>query len=193
MIKRIAVTGPESTGKSWLAANLADEFSEPWVPEFARAYLGKLEQTLRIIMIFLKLPGGSSAQKKHWQRLQKNGFSVILISWYLRIWCLVKFGRSHAWIDQMADEHIYSHYLLCNTDLPWESDPLREHPHLRQELFDMYKSELEKRELPYTIVSGMGYERLKMAIDGIMSFQKDSGNNDKKTPGGTGNLYQGNV
>lgn len=168
MIKRISVTGPESTGKSWLAANLAEEFSEPWVPEFARAYLGKLERPYNYNDI-LEIARGQYRAEEALAQLAKEWLFCDTDFLVLRIWCLVKFGKSHAWIDQKADEHIYSHYLLCDTDLPWEPDPMREHPYLRQELFNMYKSELEKRELPFTVVSGMGFERLKMAIDGITS------------------------
>ena len=42
--KRILILGPESTGKSTLAKDLAIHFGEPWVPEFAREYLEKLER-----------------------------------------------------------------------------------------------------------------------------------------------------
>ena len=81
-----------------------------------------------------------------------------------RIWCLVKYGKSHPWIDLMANTHIYDHYLLCNTDLPWEPDPLREHPELRNELMQLYLDELTFRELPYTIISGQGDDRLQAAV-----------------------------
>jgi NadR type nicotinamide-nucleotide adenylyltransferase len=164
MIKRIAITGPESTGKSWLAAGLAEEFSEPWVPEFARFYLEKLnkpynfDDVLEIARGQFKTEEAAAALAKEWLFCDTD----FLVT---RVWCLVRFGKSHPWIDQMADQHLYAHYLLCNTDLPWEADPLREHPHLRKELFEMYLTELEKRRLPFTIVSGTGDERLMKGVE----------------------------
>ena len=44
MIRRIAITGPESTGKSMLAQQLADHYHTLWVPEFARDYLTSLNR-----------------------------------------------------------------------------------------------------------------------------------------------------
>ncbi len=169
MIKRIAITGPESTGKSWLAAGLAEEFSEPWVPEFARFYLEKLnraynfEDILEIAKGQFKAEEAAAALAKEWLFCDTD----FLVT---RIWCLVRFGKSHAWIDQMADTHVYAHYMLCDTDLPWEADPLREHPHLRKELFEMYLAELQQRRLSFSIISGNGDQRLLNAVKVLKSL-----------------------
>lgn len=164
MIKRIAVTGPESTGKSWLAAGLAEEFSEPWVPEFARFYLEQLNRPYTFDDI-LEIAKGQYKAEEAAATLAKEWLFCDTDFLVTRIWCLVRFGKSHLWIDQMADQHIYAHYLLCNTDLPWEADPLREHPHLRKELFEMYLAELEQRKLPFSIISGTGDARLMIAVE----------------------------
>jgi nicotinamide riboside kinase len=81
-----------------------------------------------------------------------------------KIWSLVKYKRCHPWIEQMVTSHRYDFYLLCNIDLPWEYDPLREHPEMRQVLFELYIKELGSNELPYAIVSGTGSARLENAI-----------------------------
>ena len=81
-----------------------------------------------------------------------------------KIWCIDKFGKCHPWILDMIDQQHYDLYLLCNTDIPWEPDPLRENPEDRERLFELYKTELEERKLPYAIIGGTGKERLENAI-----------------------------
>ncbi|MEJ2004949.1 MAG: ATP-binding protein, partial [Cyclobacteriaceae bacterium] len=38
---KIGITGPESSGKTWMARHLADRFNDVWLPEYAREYLMK--------------------------------------------------------------------------------------------------------------------------------------------------------
>lgn len=166
MIKRISVTGPESTGKSMLASELSAEFGDPWVPEFARAYLERLTHPYTFDDVLEIARGQYQLEEKMLTDAQEWLFcdTDFLVT---RIWCLVKFGKSHPWIDQMADRHRYAHYLLCNTDIPWEADPLREHPGFRNELFAMYKNELLQRNLPFTVIRGTGRSRLLQAVNAI--------------------------
>lgn len=44
MIKKIAITGPESTGKSLLAEQLARYYNTVYVPEYAREYIDNLNK-----------------------------------------------------------------------------------------------------------------------------------------------------
>ncbi len=89
-----------------------------------------------------------------------------------KVWCDEKFGECHSWIEEMIVRHPYDLYLLCNTDIAWEADPLRENPDDRDRLLMMYKYELESRNLPYALISGVGDERSKMAIEAITQYFK---------------------
>lgn len=170
MIHRIAITGPESTGKSWLAEQLARHYGEPWVPEYSREYLEKLGRPYEMDDILYIAAGQFNAENELIKSAEKYIFSdtEFLVTY---IWSMVKYGEAHSWLNNMATTHRYSHYLLCNTDLPWEFDPLREHPHYRDELLKLYIRELEERKLPYTLISGAGEERLQNAIRAL----KDAG------------------
>ncbi len=166
MLKRIAITGPESTGKSWLSAALAARFSEPWVREQARDYLNRQQG----IYDFDDILTIGQQQLREEERLATGAEEWLFCDTdflVLRIWSLVKYGKSHPWIDAMVAEHPYHHYLLCKPDLPWEEDPLREHPHLREQLFGMYLRELEERGLPFSVVSGTGDARLMSALNAL--------------------------
>ncbi|HPT14353.1 MAG TPA: ATP-binding protein [Bacteroidales bacterium] len=165
---RIAITGPESTGKSWLAMHLARHYNTLWVKEYAREYLDKIGRPY-IYHDILEIAKG--------QLLSENSAAVNLAEGQLlfcdtesivtRIWCMVKYGRCHRYINSLVKSHRYDLYLLCDIDLPWEYDPLREHPQKRGFLFELYKSELEKNGLPYVIVNGTGDNRLQLAIKAV--------------------------
>jgi NadR type nicotinamide-nucleotide adenylyltransferase len=160
---RIAITGPESTGKSWLAEQLAVHYRTVWVPEYAREFLSKTggsydyEDILAI----------SKGQLYSENGLLDNANEVLfcdtefLVTW---IWCEVKYGKVHPFIQEAARNHRYDLYLLCNIDLPWEYDPLREHPDMRHKLFEMYQQKLERLDANFRVISGFGRERLQEAI-----------------------------
>lgn len=165
-MRRISITGPESTGKSWLAEKLAGYYGEPWVPEFARNYLQKLDRPYEFPDILRIAEGQYAAENALALDARKFLFcdTDFLVC---HVWCMVKYGKSHPWIEQMLNRHLYDHYLLCNADLPWEADPLREHPHLREKLLEIYIEELTYRKLPFTLISGEGEARLAMALEAL--------------------------
>jgi len=160
---RIAVTGPESTGKSWLAEKLASHYKTEWVPEYAREYLEKLGRPYDYTDILVIAGGQLEAEEK--ASLSANGLLICDTDFIVtKIWCLVKYNRCHPWILEMAETHRYDLYLLCNIDLPWQFDPLREHPEMRKTLFEMYQQELTSNNLNFRIITGSGNDRLKCAV-----------------------------
>lgn len=162
--RRIAITGPESTGKSWLCNQLASYFNEPWVPEYSREYLNEIDGAYNYGDI-LAIAHGQFAREIY--ELSKAREYLFCDTDFLvnHIWCEVKYGKSHEWIMKTANEHPYYFTLLCDIDLPWEFDPLRENPHNREHIFNLYKEELETRRMPFSIVNGSGDARLSNAID----------------------------
>lgn len=87
----------------------------------------------------------------------------------MKIWCEFVFGKTHQFIlDQVALRH-YDFYLLCNIDLPWIPDQLREYPDIepRQRLFNMYKDNMVHQHVPWKIIEGNYEERLHTAINTI--------------------------
>ena len=159
---RISVTGPESTGKSWLAQRLAERYHTDWMPEYARKYLAEINRPYTYDDIL-------HIARKQFQEENSAGENTKLLFCdtdfcVTSIWCTVKYGKCHKWITTQVEENHYGLYLLCDIDLPWEYDPMREHPEMRSELFGMYHELLENKQFNYRIVNGSGEVRLQNAI-----------------------------
>ena len=163
MLKRIAITGPESTGKSSLAEELACHFNTAWVPEFAREYLNRLGRPYGYDDLKHIARGQLELEKKQ-AAIAKEFLFCDTELFVIRIWSEHKFGKTDPWILEKLTEHLYDLYLLCDVDLPWVEDPLREHPHMREYFFNIYVNALEEASVPYGIIRGSGKERLNQAI-----------------------------
>ena len=163
LLRRIAITGPESTGKSSLCFQLAKHFKTYCVEEYARNYIDDLKRPYNLDDIIKIAKHQLSNENKLAEKANEFLFcdTELIVT---KIWSEHKFGICPEWILENIESHKYELYLLCNIDLEWEADPQREHPHLRQHFFDLYKQELEKREYNFGIVSGEGDERLQNAI-----------------------------
>ena len=167
---RISVTGPESTGKSWLAEHLAHHYQTKWVPEYARKYLEYIKRpyTYDDILVIAKT-------QLEEENLAASDTEILFCDTDLcvtSIWCNVKYGKCHDWITTKLEDIHYGLYLLCDIDLPWQYDPLREHPEMRAELFGMYRNLLQENNFNYRIVSGFGEERLQNAIAFVDEYFK---------------------
>lgn len=169
---RIAVTGPESTGKSSMAMQLAKHFGGSFVPEFAREYLTKLNRLYTIDDV-------ETIARKQIQLEDSISLNNKLIFCdtdllVCRIWMEVVFGACPDWLILESQKQRYSHTLLMNIDLAWQPDPLREHPHLREELFNRYRTALIEDHRTFTIISGMNEERFESAKSSINQLYKIS-------------------
>jgi nicotinamide riboside kinase len=85
----------------------------------------------------------------------------------INIWSKYKFGHSHRWIRKHAAAQRVDLYLLTHYDIPYEQDPLRENPHNRKELFEIYLDYVLLRNLPHAIIKGDQDYRLAYAIKSI--------------------------
>ncbi|MCF8302079.1 MAG: ATP-binding protein [Bacteroidales bacterium] len=164
MIKRIAITGPESTGKSWLTKRLAEYYQTVWVPEYARDYINRLDREYVAEDILKIAKGQLELEEQIAQKARKFLFcdTELIVT---KVWYEHKYNSCPPWILDRIEDHRYDLYLLCNVDLPWQDDPQREHPHLREYFFDVYYHELQSRNLPFEVVSGQWEQRFKNAVE----------------------------
>lgn len=198
-IKKIVVIGPESTGKSTLCSLLAEHFSTTWCREYAREYLlqhgtdytfetlevigrGQLaleDEMLSAIRRQLSEIKSETSEKKIQQSIinnQQSTHAALLFidtdMYVMKVWCEYVFGKCHQFIlDEIASRK-YDLYLLCNTDLPWVKDELREYPDekIRVELFNIYKDILINQTTPWVELKGDYDARLETAIEAVNHY-----------------------
>jgi nicotinamide riboside kinase len=97
-----------------------------------------------------------------------------------KIWCEVAYGRCHPEIVEAMERETNHVYLLCAPDLPWQFDPLREHPREREMLFDRHVREIERLGRPYEVVRGEGPARYTCAE---AAFRRITGGPESSPPG----------
>jgi len=164
--KKIVVIGPESTGKSTLCEQLAENFKTEWVPEFARNYLLEIRRPYTYEdLLYIAL--GQLEQEDHICASMKTPLVFIDTDMYvMKVWCEYVFKKCHQFILDQIVKRKYDYYLLCKTDLPWIADELREYPDLesRERLYHMYKDLMINQNTPWIEISGNYEERLQQAI-----------------------------
>lgn len=171
LLKKIAITGPESTGKSWLAENLAAHYKTNWVPEYAREYLDKNGLKYSIADLN-KIAKGQYERMLQAENVNQGLFFLDTELVVIKIWSEVVFKKSPIFVEEMLSKQKIDMYLLCYPDLPWEFHPMRENPDNRDFLFELYENELKKQKFNYRVVKGMGEERLKNAITFVEETRK---------------------
>ena len=185
MILKVVVIGPESTGKSSLCEQLANHYNTEWVKEYAREYLlangteYSYDHLLEIAKGQLALENAAIQLVE--DKIKKTNDSnstlsseIILIDtnmYVLKVWCEFVFEKCHPWILNQIVENSYGLYLLCDIDLPWVKDELREYPDLeiREKLYHHYKDLLINQSTPWVNISGNYQQRLEIAINAIDS------------------------
>ncbi|MEJ7778069.1 MAG: ATP-binding protein [Daejeonella sp.] len=165
-IKKIAVVGPESTGKSTISAQLAEHYNTVWVPEYAREYCEALTEPCTWKDEINMFRGQLSLEEKFLPQANKI---LICDTTFItvKIWSDHVFGESPQEVIDELPKHPYDLYLLMNIDLPWQEDPLRDFPHMREHFMEVWHQELKTLGAEYHLISAANEERLKNAIQTI--------------------------
>jgi len=163
MLKKIVITGPESTGKSYLTKALAKYYQESYVNEFAREYIDNLGRAYNETDLLEIAKGQIEREDEQAQKAENYLFCDTDLT-VIDIWSQVKFGRTDSWIKEQLQKRAYHLYLLCDIDLEWQEDPQRENPNDREYLLNLYRESLKKRKIKYEMVSGQGDERIHNAV-----------------------------
>lgn len=163
MIK-VAITGPESVGKSTLSQVLAKHFNGIFVTEFARDYIHNLNRkyTYSDVEVIAK------RQIEDYDRMINSSiYPIVFFDTFLiitKVWFEFVWNKSPEWLEDAIEQKSMDMYLLCKPDIPWESDDVRENGDIREELFNRYESLLTNYDLKYEVLDGVGDVRVENAI-----------------------------
>lgn len=168
---KVVLFGPESTGKTTLARQLARHYNSVWVPEYARDYLQDKWNNERKTCETEDLMPIAFGQMKLENELAQKTESVLVCDTDLletKVYSEAYYaGTCDPILEKYALENTYDLCFLTYIDTPWEADDLRDKPNERQEMFLAFESALKKYNRPYVLLKGSKQERLETAIHHI--------------------------
>jgi NadR type nicotinamide-nucleotide adenylyltransferase len=165
-VKKVAIIGPECTGKSELSAFIADYYKTTWVPEYARGYIDHLVRPYNESDL-LTIAHGQMRLEDEWPKDASNLLICDTNLYVIKVWSEFKYGHCHAEILRAIDTRKYDLYLLTYVDIPWQDDPQREHPNQREELYQRYLKDMQAQPVPFVEIKGERELRKAAAIQAI--------------------------
>jgi NadR type nicotinamide-nucleotide adenylyltransferase len=167
-VKLVVISGPESTGKTELARNLAKKLCTTWVPESAREYIENLKRPYSFADVEI-IARFQAVQEKTYGSKLSSGL-LIFDTWFIitKVWFDLEFGKCPEWIINHIQSTKIDLFLVCNTDLPWIPDQVRENGgERREQLFRLYCNEISSFGFKYEIINGTGTVRVENAIKAL--------------------------
>jgi HTH-type transcriptional repressor of NAD biosynthesis genes len=165
-VRRVTVTGSESTGKTWLTQRLARCFDTVWVPEFSRQYALQKAAPLDESDVEPIARGQISAEDAVLARARGLAFldtdlvsTVVYAEYY--------YQKCPPWVEHFARKRLADLYLLCDIDVPWIPDPARDRPNARQELHAAFAQRLDQFGAHHTLIRGTWEQREAASIAAV--------------------------
>lgn len=165
-MKRVVLTGSESTGKSTLAARLAEHYGAELVPEFVRGYAESRGGVIEFADHGAIARGQIELEDEHIARARDFVIQdTDLLSTV--VYCAHYFGRCPAWIAETAAARRPDLYLLCEIDVPWVHDGVRDRGHMRDEMQQLFRDAVAASGAPSVVITGDAKSRFDTATAAI--------------------------
>jgi nicotinamide riboside kinase len=166
--RKVVITGPESAGKTVLAESLAAHYHGVCIPEYARDYIAGLKRPYTGHDVKL-----IAQEQINQTRNSKSKVYYFFDTWLIitKVWLEVVYNEEDNMIEEMIAGHPVDLFLVCEPDLPWFPDPVRENGGERRlELFNQYILQIRQAGYPFVTIAGFGESRLKNAIQQSIIF-----------------------
>ena len=171
-IKKIAIVGPESTGKSTMSIALAKHYNVPWVPEYARYYCAALTADCTL-QDEINMFHGQVALEESILATAATDFIICDTTFLtVKIWSDEILGETPPIVLDALKTRTYDFYILLDIDLPWQEDPLRDFPHMREHFLNIWHKELKALNANYVVVGGIE-NRLQNTIEAVNGFLRN--------------------
>jgi NadR type nicotinamide-nucleotide adenylyltransferase len=185
---RVVLIGPESTGKTWLAAALAARYGVPWSPESARLYVERHGEALGYADVDPIGRGQRELEDAAAARAEAEGAPFVLLDTDLvstMVYSRHYYGGCPAWIEEAAARRRGALYLLHHVDVPWTPDGhQRVAPERREELFSRFAAALEALDARVAEIHGGWDERRSRAEEAIDALLASAPSVARRRPGG---------
>src|SRR5690625_693519 len=170
-IMRVVLYGPESTGATTLAKQLAAHYNTNWVPEYMRTYLeNKTVVPGEEIVAYDEIDNIAHAQISSDNTPIKTASKLLCCDTKLlelQVHAEHYYGKCPRTLATYARKNKYELDILTDIDVPWQADEMRDRPENREEMFALFEQKLIDYNLPYITIKGNESERLKQAISYI--------------------------
>jgi NadR type nicotinamide-nucleotide adenylyltransferase len=174
----VCVTGPESTGKTTLARRLAEWLGTEWVPEASRVYAERVRRELLasdvvpIAREHIALVAGGEAMAR------ASGSRAIILDTDLVstvIYSRHYYGAVPRWVAAQERGRRADLYLLCDVDVPWVPDGIRDRPTDREQMFGRFDRALLRRRRRLMVIGGDWDSRWAIARSAVASLLEVKG------------------
>lgn len=171
MTRTVCLHGPESTGKTTLGPRIAAQLGGVYVPEFGRSW-SEAKGIGFTMTDLIAIAKGHMATLKDAAQRRPAWIVTDTDPLMTAVWADMLFGARDPWFDRFAD--LADFYLMFDIDLPWVADGTRMFgtEELRGRFFDLSRAELDRRHVPYAMVSGRSDDRLENALAAIRSAER---------------------
>lgn len=166
---RVGVIGAESTGKSTLCKQLAEQYGYRWIKEYAREYVEKLDRPYTYDDV-LRI-----AHRQIDELQATYDEAVVLYDTELiitKVWMEHVYGRVADEVTRAIQTQPMDLYLIPAPDITAEPDPVRENLDKREYFNEWYIREVKATGRPYSIIRGEGDERTRAAYEAIQTMIK---------------------
>ena len=162
LVRRVALVGTESSGKSTLARALAARFDTAWVHEYGRE-LWEAQGLQGTFADHLRIAERQRSREDAAARSARDFLFCDTNAWTTLQWSLRSYGcadvRLHELVDRTIDEYTW---ILCANDFGWIQDGTRELDGELSVAFQRQQVEdLVARGVPYVELSGSLEQRVE--------------------------------
>lgn len=176
-MKRVVLTGSESTGKTTLARQLAQHYATTWVPEFVRDYAAAKGRALEFSDHAPIARGQIAREDEYVVSAESHGARLLVLDTDLlstAVYCAHYYGQCPTWIEEAARARHPDLYLVMDIDIPWEPDPQRDRGHLRPEMHELFLDAVRRSGARFMVIGGSGDARYESAVAALDTMLNDA-------------------